>query len=174
MEKLPNWLRYILAIPFGIVCSIIGYYFVWFSNVLFASPDSLYMVLIDYMYTNCFNVFVMIYSMNYMLPKHQFKFTVTLSIIYCSLCLFALGLVFTEMSYTWSDYLAFILTFGAFIYSCYYTFNEYPTTTKQEKTTSDVIIQTNNSTKITYCNECGTKLEENSSFCYNCGNKIKE
>ena len=27
---------------------------------------------------------------------------------------------------------------------------------------------------MVYCQECGTKIEENGTFCHNCGNRIKE
>jgi hypothetical protein len=126
MEKIPNWLRYTLAIPFGIVCSILGYYIIWFSNVLYASPDSLYMFLIDYLYNNCFNAVVLIYSMNYMLPKHQFKFTLVVSIIFCGLGFVGLGMSIIMQNITTSYIIGLILTFIAFIGSCCYTFNEYP------------------------------------------------
>lgn len=130
MEKIPNWLRYILAIPFGIVANIVIYWIVYYTNLFYSHPESLYMLLIDYLYSNCIQIFIFFGCMNYMLPKHQFKFTVTISIIYCTVCMFALGLSFYELNFNWTDWLAIILTLGAFIYSCYYTFNEY-----EEKTT---------------------------------------
>lgn len=168
MKKLPNWLRYTLAIPFGLICSILGYYIVWFSNVLYASPDSLYMVLIDYMYNNCFNAIVLIYSMNCMLPKHQFKFTLVVSIIFCGLGFIGLGMSFLMQSITTSYIIGLILTFIAFIGSCCHTFYEYA-----DNSNNPPIIKENNNIQ-NYCNECGTKLDNGTTFCHNCGNKVKE
>ena len=162
MEKLPNWLRYILAVPFGIFCCIIGYYIFWFSNAFYASPDSLYMTLIKYIYTNFFNVIVMIHSINYMLPKHHFKFTLVISIIFCGFGFFGLGISFLTQSITLSSIIGFLLTFVAFVGCCYHTFYKYVDKFNNKS------INKNNASNECYCIECGAKLNNEESFGHNC------
>lgn len=132
MEKIPNWLRYILAIPYGIVINILVYWAYYYSNLFFSHPESMYMLLIDYLYVNCVQIFVFFTCMCQMLPKHQFKFTITISILYCSVCIFALGFAFATqtLEYNWTDWLAVIISITSFVYSCYYINNEYPSVKK--------------------------------------------
>lgn len=191
MEKIPNWLRYILAIPFGIVVNIAFYWIVYYSNLFFSHPESLYMLIIDFIYVNFINVFVIIGAMNSMLPKHQYKFTITLSIIGCLLSLFAITFGDNEFF----DYVGIIGTMIAFIMVSYMTYNDYPeekkNTTKNilwekkidlddnsllnyqsvgTKTYSkDILINKTNN----FCTKCGKEINENWNFCNYCGNKLK-
>lgn len=125
MNKIPNWLRYILAIPFGIICLILGYYIFYFSNRWVASPDSLMMKFCNYIYVNGINAMVLIFAMDKMLPKHQFKFALAVSIFFCSLGLIGLGMSVMIGNITVSNVVGTFLTIAAFIYSCYYTFKEF-------------------------------------------------
>lgn len=122
MERIPNWLRYILAIPYGIVSYLIIYYIGYFSNLWIASPDSLMIRFYCYIYTNVIGTFIFMYAMISMLPKHQFKFAVVVSIILCALAFVGIGMSIMIGNVTYSDIIAIFLWVGSFIYSCYYIF----------------------------------------------------
>lgn len=125
LKKIPNWLRYILAIPFGILCLYIGYYVGYFSNLYIASPDSWCMVVFNFVYNNGINVMVMISTMNWMLPKHQFKFTLVISIILCGIGLVGLGMSILMGSITIPYIIGLTTTIICFISMCCYTFKEF-------------------------------------------------
>ena len=125
IEKIPNWLRYILAIPFGIICSILIYYVGYFSNLWIASPDSLMIKFYDYIYSNVINILIFMITMSYMLPKHQFKFVLTISIIFCSLSLIVIGMAIVMNTITLQDLIGMILSIVASIWSCFYIYNEF-------------------------------------------------
>ncbi len=124
-NRFPNWLRYILAIPFGILCLYIGYYVGYFSNLYIASPDSWCVVVFNFVYNNGINVMVMISTMNWMLPKHQFKFTLVISIILCGLGLVGLGMSILMRSITIPYIVGLITTIICFIGMCCYTYKEF-------------------------------------------------
>lgn len=124
IDKFPNWLRYILAIPFGILCLYIVYYMGYFSSRFIASPDSWLMIIYNFLYANGINVLVMMAGMNYMLPKYQFGFTLTVSLIFCSIGMIGLGMSIITKTVTVPYIIGLILTFIAFIYSCYVSFED--------------------------------------------------
>lgn len=124
IEKMPNWLRYILAIPFGILCLIIVYYIGYFSNRLIASRDSWLIVIYNFLYANGINVIVMVTGMNCMLPKYQFGFTLTIAIIFCSLGMMGLGIGLITATVSVLDIIGVLLTLLAFIYACETTYKE--------------------------------------------------
>lgn len=124
MEKIPNWLRYILAIPFGIVCLVIGYYIGYIGNRWVASPDSLMMITYNFLYANGINVIMMMYGMNTMLPKYKFRFTLVVSIILFCLGIISLRLTIFMNTITVKYVIGLFLTFLAIIFSCYYTYQQ--------------------------------------------------
>lgn len=125
IDKVPNWLRYILAIPFGLIAVILGYYIFYWSNLWVASPDSLMMKFCTFIYQNGLNVFVLFGVINYILPKHQIKFVISISIIFCSLAFVGLGMVLLMGEITLSYIVSFATTLISFILSCIFTFKEY-------------------------------------------------
>ncbi len=125
LDKMPNWLRYILAIPIALIAVILGYYIFYWSNLWVASPDSLMIIFCTFIYQNGLNVFVLIATMNYILPKHQIKFTLTISIIYCAIGFVGLGMVLLMGEITIPYIVGFITTLISFIISCVFTFKEY-------------------------------------------------
>lgn len=125
LEKIPDWARYLLAIPFGVVGWFIGYYIGYFSNLYVASPDSLAMKVYIFLYNNGINVIVLLGTMNYMLPKYQFQFTLGISILLCSIIMIGLGMSILVQNITISYILSIILFFSAIIYCCYHTFKKY-------------------------------------------------
>ena len=125
LNKIPNWLRYILAIPFSLIAVIVGYYIFYWSNLWVASPDSLMMIFFNFIYKNGLNVFVLIGTLNYILPKHQIKFTLTISIIFCAIGFIGLGMVLLVGEITLPYIIGFITTLISFIISCIFTFKEY-------------------------------------------------
>lgn len=125
MEKIPNWLRYGLAIPFGLICGILGYYIYYLGNLWVASPDSLMMKFCNFIYSNCIIILVIVYAMNTMLPKHQFKFTLVVTILYCALGLVSLGILIITQSITWKFIVQLIMVIATTIYTNIHVFNEY-------------------------------------------------
>lgn len=121
--KFPNWLRYILSIPLGLISVIVCYYIGYWANLWIASPDSLMMYFFTFIYQNSINVFVLIGTICYVLPKYQFQFTLTISILFCSLGFVGLGMNILINNITISYIIGFILTFVSFVISCIYTFN---------------------------------------------------
>ena len=126
VEKMPNWLRYIIAVPTGILTLVIFYYIGYFSNLYIASPDSLFMIIYSFLYNNGINVFEMIETMKFVLPRHQFKFTLIISIIFCSLGMIGLGMSFITNNITLSYIIGLVLTFVCFIVECCHTYKTNP------------------------------------------------
>lgn len=143
LNKIPNWLRYILAVPIGIVCLYIVYFIGYFSNLYIASPDSLCIEIYKFIYSNCINVLVMISSMNFILPKYQFKFTLVISIIFCSIGFVGLGMNILMQNITVTYIIGLVLTMASFGFSCYHTFKKYPSTNQ----TKEDLLEINNKYK---------------------------
>lgn len=125
LNKLPNWLRYIVAIPIGIISLVVFYYIGYFSNLYIASPDSIYIKIYNFLYNNGINVIIMISVMNYVLPKYQFQFTLILSILFCGIAFTGLGMNILMQNITTFYIIGFLLTIISFIFCCYYTYKEY-------------------------------------------------
>lgn len=125
VDKIPNWLRYILAIPVGLISIFLFYYIGYFSTRFVASEDSIAMWLFYFLYQNGINVIVMVTAMNYVLPKYQFRFTIAVAIIFCSLGMIGLGISIMTNSITVKYIIGLILTFCSFIYACYHTYKVY-------------------------------------------------
>ena len=72
MDRLPNWLRYVLAIPYGIVLVVFVGFIIYISNLFFSDPDSLYTYIITFVYRNGINIIILFYGINNMLPNYKF------------------------------------------------------------------------------------------------------
>ena len=81
-NNLPNWLRYILAIPCGIIFTLIVVFFILLSANLFSDPNSIYNIFINFILANLVSVMLFFWGINMMLPKHKFVITLTISIIF--------------------------------------------------------------------------------------------
>ncbi len=125
INKIPNWLRYILAIPVGLIAVIIGYYIFYWSNLWVASPDSLMMKFCTFIYQNGLNVFILIGVIVYIVPKHQIEFAIVLSIIFCSIGFVGLGMTILVGEITFSYIIGFTLTLISFIVNCLFVFKKY-------------------------------------------------
>lgn len=124
-NKMPNWLRYVLAIPFGFICYLIGYYLFYFSWCWFASPDSIAVIIYNFAYVNCVGIVIFLYTMSLMLPKHQFAFSLILSIIYGALNFIGLGFYFFAESITLSLIIEIVLTTLTLVLDCIYIHKEF-------------------------------------------------
>ena len=124
VEKMPSWLRYIIAIPIGIICLYLVYYVGYFSNLFIASPDSPIIKIYVFLYSNGINVLVMTTVMNFILPKHKFSFTLILAIIFCSLGMIGVGMNIVTGTLTVKNAIGLLLTILAFIYACYNAFEQ--------------------------------------------------
>lgn len=124
-NKVPNWLRYILSVPLGIVAVIIVYIIGYWSNLWVASPDSLMMQFFTFIYQNGINVFILIGTICYVLPKYQIQFTITISVLICALGFIGLGMSILLDNITVTYIIGFVLTFVSFILTCIYVFKQY-------------------------------------------------
>jgi len=108
-KNIPNWLRYILAIPFGILFMLTVGAIIWISNLLYNSPSSLWTTISNFIFANGINVIVFSYGMNLMLPKHQFKITLTLCTILGILYSMLMGASCISNNLTTEYIIAFLL-----------------------------------------------------------------
>ena len=139
MEKVPNWLRYIIAIPGGILGSILAYCIVNFSNLWIASPDSLMIKLWAWVYGNGVGILIALYFMDLILPKYKVQFNITLSLLYGALIVVAFTFLFLGITtYTWGQILG-----GIFNIVCLICFNVYAFK-HQEELNADNKEQNNN------------------------------
>ena len=121
MEKIPNWLRYIIAIPGGILGMIVVYFIGYFSNLWVASPDSLMMKFFAWLYGNGIGIIVGLYCMDLILPKYKIQFNITLSLLYGALIVVAFTFLFLGITTcTWGQVLG-----GIFNIVCLVFFNVY-------------------------------------------------
>lgn len=122
IEKMPNWLRYILAIPFGIICAIfIAVVFV-ISNWLYSTANWTY--ILNFLYKNGINVIVFFYGVNIMLPNFKFQVTLAISIIVGILYSILEGMSIMENTLTIEFIIAYLEFIICLIVSCYCSFNK--------------------------------------------------
>ena len=124
ISKMPNWLRYLLAIPFGILLVIFMAIVIQISNSFFGDSDSLWNVLTTFLYRNGINVIVFFYGINVMLPSHKFIITLIISIIFGVIYTFIEGMAFMIGNISFEYILAYIEIIICLIVSCYYSFNK--------------------------------------------------
>ena len=123
MEKIPNWLRYIIAIPYGILLVIFMGITMHFTNLWFVEPDSFFMHLSTFVFRNGLNVIVFFWGLNTMLPKHRFIITLIISIIIGILYSAIQGASIMTNTMNLEYFLAFVEFMICLIISCYYSFN---------------------------------------------------
>lgn len=122
IEKMPNWLRYILSIPFGIICVIFVGTIIYISNLIFSDPNSIWTIISNFIFANGLNVIIFFYGFNLMLPDKKFTITLVLSIIigitYSILQGISIGLNIISFEYI----LAYIIFITSLILSCYLSY----------------------------------------------------
>lgn len=87
MNKIPNWLRYILAIPAGIVLAICAGAFVYFSTRHLSDSDSLNMKFVLFVLPNIGIPIFFIVGVYEMLPNHKKVISGSISIILALICI---------------------------------------------------------------------------------------
>ncbi len=122
IDKMPNWLRYILAIPFGIICVIGMAFFISISNYLYSSDN--WQNIVNFIYKNGINVIIFFYALNTMLPKFKFQITLALSIIFCILYSIVQGMSIMAGTMSIEYIVAFIEFIIFLIISCYYSYKK--------------------------------------------------
>ena len=122
MEKIPNWARYILAIPAGLIAVIIVGFFVQFSNLLVSDPNSLNMNIVTFLYRNGVNTIVFFWTINYILPSHKFLITLIISIGFGIFYSIIEGMAIMQEMISLEYILAFIELIACLIISCYLSF----------------------------------------------------
>lgn len=123
-EKIPNWLRYIFALPYGLLISIIGFIIMRFSLLLFADPKSLYFAIISFIFKNGVNILLFFYGLNLMLPNHKFVITIIISIIFGLLYTFLEGMIVIANNISIEYTLAYIEVIISLIISCWLSYNK--------------------------------------------------
>lgn len=114
LEKMPNWLRYILAIP---VSALLAYSFEFiFVYILSPLKDGniydLILLLEQYLVVNVGVLLVFFYYLNIILPAYQFQFTCGICILLGSLYCIVLGMSITwGFSFNWISFILSMLTF---------------------------------------------------------------
>ena len=124
MDRLPNWLRYVLAIPYGIVLVVFVGFIIYISNLFFSDSDSLYTYIINFIYRNGVNIIILFYGINNMLPNYKFKITLILSIIIGIVYSVFLGMLIMLGDLSIEYIIAYILLIFTLILSCYFSFTE--------------------------------------------------
>lgn len=122
MGKIPNWARYIIAIPAGLIAVIIVGFFVQFSNLLVSDPNSLNMNIVTFLYRNGVNAIVFFWAINYILPNHKFLITLIISIGFGIFYSIIEGMAIMQKTISLEYILAFIEFIACLIISCYLSF----------------------------------------------------
>lgn len=87
MNKIPNWLRYILAIPAGVALAVVGSILTYISNRYVSDPNSWNMVFIRFVEPNIGMPMTFIVGVYVMLPNHKKVISGTISIILALICI---------------------------------------------------------------------------------------
>lgn len=119
IEKIPNWIRYIIAIPVAILGVILAGLFLMIFVFGYATPDSLIMQAFPYFYGSFANVFVFCYVLTYILPNYKFEITLGLSCLYVGILVMAIYMLNTFQMLYFSHSVELLLTIIACIISCY-------------------------------------------------------
>lgn len=122
ITKLPNWTRYILSIPFGILISFFISIIIFISNLIYADPNSLWTTLLNFIFTNGISIIAFFYGLNIMLPKHKFAITLFISIILGIGYSILQGISIMNGIMTFEYIIAFIIFIFSSILSCYLSF----------------------------------------------------
>ena len=122
IEKMPIWLRYLIAIPFGILISTLVGIIFSISNLIYSDPDSIWNLITSFIFKNGVNFICFFYGINVMLPKHKFIFTITLSIIFGIIYSIIQGMNIITSSLTIEYIFAFIEVILSLVISCYFSF----------------------------------------------------
>lgn len=125
LDKIPNWLRYILAVPFGIISVIFFSLIISLSTSLYSDVNSLWFKLCAFIYSNGINIIIFFYTFNCMLPKYNFKITLTFTIIIGILYSILQGISFATNTLTLEYLIAFILVIISLIISCIIVYNQF-------------------------------------------------
>lgn len=124
MEKIPNWLRYLLAIPYGLLLVVISAGILTLSNLLFSDPNSLYFYISSFIFKNGLNIMIFFWGINMMLPNHRFKITLIISIIFGLAYTLLEGIGIAQNNISWIYIIAYIEVIISLIISCYLSFNK--------------------------------------------------
>lgn len=87
MNKIPNWLRYILAIPSGITLAICATAFIYFSTRLVSDSNSLNMKFVLFALPNIAIPIFFIIGVYEMLPRYKKRISGTISVILAMICI---------------------------------------------------------------------------------------
>lgn len=124
INNIPNWLRYILAIPYGILLVLFVFIILQISNSLYADSDSFWSLLLTFLFRNGINLIIFFYGLNVMLPNYKFKITLILSIAFGIFYTFIGGMAYVTDNITIEYILADIEVISCLILSCYFSFTQ--------------------------------------------------
>ena len=124
IEKMPNWLRYLLSIPTGILCYIICYYIFAFGIRWVASYDSIMFQLYLFLYPDCIGLIAFFTGINYILPKYKFSITFILSLLYSAIIFIGLGFSIFTQDITVTYVISIIISLVTLIIYCLVLYKE--------------------------------------------------
>ncbi len=121
---MPNWLRYVLAVPYGLILVIVFAFIIYFSNIMFADPNSLYFYLSNFIFRNGINIIIFFWGLNTVLPNYRFKITLVISIIFGLAYTLLQGISIVRNTINLEYIIAHIEVIICLIISCYLNFNK--------------------------------------------------
>lgn len=122
IKRMPNWLRYLLALPLSILSIIPIDIIIFISNWLYSDINSVWYFISNFIVANVLNILIFFFSLNYILPKYKFGVTVTFNAIL--VVLIFLLLISSMYNYTldFKTFIGLVLNAIACIISCYYSY----------------------------------------------------
>lgn len=124
LKKIPNWARYILAIPGALVFTIA----VYLLNLLcigYASPDSLIVQLLPWTFGSFVKIIAFCYGFVCILPKYQFELTIAASGLYIGFYFFVMLFLKATNNLNLGSIISFLLMITACIIGCYVSYSKY-------------------------------------------------
>jgi hypothetical protein len=122
IERLPDWARYVLAIPFGILCVLAVDLLFYISQDLFFSKESDLIKLFNFIVKNGLNFMILFVGINWMLPRYRFIITLIISLITFLINAILIGIEMANYTLSLDFCFAWIVTTICLAISCYYSF----------------------------------------------------
>lgn len=120
IENMPNWLRYILAVPFGLLAVVFISIILIISNYLYSNEN--WQNIVMFLYKNGINVIVFFVAFNIMMPKYRFQITLTICILLGILYSIVQGMSIMQGTMTTEYIVAYIEFIISLIISCISSF----------------------------------------------------
>jgi len=122
MEKLPNWVRWVISLPTSIAAYFVLIGISDFGLMRFADPDSFFFQLTSDFVESTGGVLILLYVFFSTAPTRKVKATTILAIVIIMICTFSMSLVsISDYSFStpaWRVFLSCILAIATCIAVC--------------------------------------------------------